>query len=169
VVRSQTIGRVCRLQLLLALASVVILGSKSLGTRDHILLSQIRDFLLRPLLRLAGLRWRYLTPPPHDWITSIVSRRIHRKNIRCPVSDIFEPHRKRLFLYCCIYSALHSNGYPSLAYVFVATEMCLPSRCPATCLRVTTFIPAGVSLMLEAKLNCIKSVLELKQGALVFH
>jgi hypothetical protein len=35
-------GWVCRLQMLLALASSVILGSESRGTRDHILLSQIR-------------------------------------------------------------------------------------------------------------------------------
>jgi hypothetical protein len=62
---SMTRGRVCRLQLLLALASEVILGSESHGTRDHILLSQIRDFPLRRLLRLAGLRWRYSTPPPY--------------------------------------------------------------------------------------------------------
>jgi hypothetical protein len=37
-------GRVCRLQLLLSLASAAILGSESLGTRDHVLLSQFRDF-----------------------------------------------------------------------------------------------------------------------------
>jgi hypothetical protein len=42
---SLTTGVVCRLQLLLALASAVILGSESPGTRDHTLLSQIRDFL----------------------------------------------------------------------------------------------------------------------------
>jgi hypothetical protein len=42
------------LQLLLALASAVILGSESLGTRDRILLSQIWDFPFRRLLRLAG-------------------------------------------------------------------------------------------------------------------
>jgi hypothetical protein len=41
---SLTRERVCRLQLLLVLASAVILGSESRGTRDHILLSQIRDF-----------------------------------------------------------------------------------------------------------------------------
>jgi hypothetical protein len=29
------------------------------------LLSQIRDIPFRRLLRLAGLRWRYSTPPPH--------------------------------------------------------------------------------------------------------
>jgi hypothetical protein len=36
-------GRVCRLQLLLVLASAVILGPESRGIHDHILLSQIRD------------------------------------------------------------------------------------------------------------------------------
>jgi hypothetical protein len=36
-------GWVCRLQLLLVLTSRVILRSESRGTRDHILLSQIRD------------------------------------------------------------------------------------------------------------------------------
>jgi hypothetical protein len=36
-------GRVCRLQLLLVLASAVIRGSESHGTHYHILLSQIRD------------------------------------------------------------------------------------------------------------------------------
>jgi hypothetical protein len=41
---SLTRGRVCRLQLLLALASAVIFGSESRRTRGHILLSQIRDF-----------------------------------------------------------------------------------------------------------------------------
>jgi hypothetical protein len=82
---------VCRLQLLLALSSAVILGSGSRGTHVHILLSQIRDspnleaqvsvkyipqeqdypvippdtgFPFCRLLGLAGLRWRYLTPPP---------------------------------------------------------------------------------------------------------
>jgi hypothetical protein len=62
---SQKRGRICRLQLLLAFASAVILGSESLGIRYHILLSQIRDFPFRRLLGLAGLRWRYSTPPPH--------------------------------------------------------------------------------------------------------
>jgi hypothetical protein len=42
---SLTRGGVCRLHLLLSLVSAVILGSESHGIRDHILLSQIRDFL----------------------------------------------------------------------------------------------------------------------------
>jgi hypothetical protein len=49
---------------LLALASAVFLGSESLGTCDRILLSQIWDFPFCRLLRLAGSRWRYSTPPP---------------------------------------------------------------------------------------------------------
>jgi hypothetical protein len=63
---SLTRGRVCRLQLLLALASADIFGSDSHGTRDHNLLSQIWDFPFRRLLRLAGLQWRYMTAPPHE-------------------------------------------------------------------------------------------------------
>jgi hypothetical protein len=62
---SLTRGRVCRLQLLLVLASAVIFGSESRRTRGHILLSQIRDFPFRRLLRLAGSWWRYSARPPH--------------------------------------------------------------------------------------------------------
>jgi hypothetical protein len=60
-----TRGRVCCLQLLMALARAVILGSESRGTRDHILLPQIWDFPFRRSLRPAGLRWRYSIPPSH--------------------------------------------------------------------------------------------------------
>jgi hypothetical protein len=62
---SLTKGRVCLLYMLLALASVVFLGFESLSTRNPILLSHIWDFPFRRLLRLAGSRWRYSTPPPH--------------------------------------------------------------------------------------------------------
>jgi hypothetical protein len=62
---SLTRGRVCLLYMLLALASAVFLESESLGTRDHILLYQISDFPFRRLLRLAGSRCRYSTPPSH--------------------------------------------------------------------------------------------------------
>jgi hypothetical protein len=44
VTSSLTGESVCYLQLLLVLASAVILGSESLGNHDHILLSHIRDF-----------------------------------------------------------------------------------------------------------------------------
>jgi hypothetical protein len=39
---------------MLALASEIIFAFESRGTRDHILLSQIRDSPFRRLLRLAG-------------------------------------------------------------------------------------------------------------------
>jgi hypothetical protein len=39
-----------------------------LGLVTVILLSQIWDFPFRRLLRLAGSRWRYSTPPPHGWL-----------------------------------------------------------------------------------------------------
>jgi hypothetical protein len=58
-----TRGRVCRLH-------AVILGSESRGTRDHILLSQIRNFHFRRLLRLAGSRWRYSSRPPRGILSS---------------------------------------------------------------------------------------------------
>jgi hypothetical protein len=69
---SLTRGRASRVQLLLVLASAVILESVSLGTQDHIVLSQIRDFPFCHLLRLVGLRWRYLTPPSHELYSSWV-------------------------------------------------------------------------------------------------
>jgi hypothetical protein len=56
---SLTRGWVCLLYMLLALASAVFLDSESLGTRVHILLSQIWDFPFRRLLRLAGSQCRY--------------------------------------------------------------------------------------------------------------
>jgi hypothetical protein len=87
---SLTRGWVWRLQLLLALASVVIPESESRGTHDHILLSQLETpptwcarpthiyipkeqgapvippgigFPIRRLLRIIGLRWRYSNLP----------------------------------------------------------------------------------------------------------
>jgi hypothetical protein len=54
---SLTRGRVCLLYMLLVRASAVFLGSESLGTRYHNLLSQIWDFSFRRILRLAGSRF----------------------------------------------------------------------------------------------------------------
>jgi hypothetical protein len=50
--------RVCRLQLLLVLASAVILEPESHGTHDHILLSQIQSqVMLQPTVQSASLSW----------------------------------------------------------------------------------------------------------------
>jgi hypothetical protein len=110
VTSSLTIGWVCRLKLLLALAWAVILGFKSRGLHDDILLSQIRDpqpagpgpsiyipqeyggpvippgtgIHFHRLLRLAGLRWNYSSPLPHDYITKSSLYRLgtgHTENI----------------------------------------------------------------------------------------
>jgi hypothetical protein len=61
---SLTRGRVCLLYMLLVLASVVCLGSESLGTRDHILLSQIWDLPPRrlQLTKVRGEPNRTLLP-----------------------------------------------------------------------------------------------------------
>jgi hypothetical protein len=86
---SLTRRRVCRLQLLLALARAVILGSiftvsdsrlpqpGERGLRVYILQEQGGTvippgigFHFRRLLRLAGLRWRYSTPSPHGPLSS---------------------------------------------------------------------------------------------------
>jgi hypothetical protein len=52
--------------------SAIFLWSEPLGSRDHILLSQIRDFPFRRLLRLARSRWRYSIPPPHGETVEIL-------------------------------------------------------------------------------------------------
>jgi hypothetical protein len=94
---SLTGGRVCRLQLLLPLASAVILWPEPLWTRDHILLSQIWGFPFRRLLRLAGSRWRYSTPPPRGYTPS---------RFLCPfITPRHGPHGRHclLFLRMCVY------------------------------------------------------------------
>jgi hypothetical protein len=60
---SLTRGRVCLLCMLLALASAVLLGSETLWSRDHILLSQFWDFPFCRLLRVAVSRWTYFDLP----------------------------------------------------------------------------------------------------------
>jgi hypothetical protein len=63
-------GWVCRLQLLLALANTVVLRSKSRGTHDHNLLSQIRDSSnledRSPYLYPPGTGWPSYTP--RHWV-----------------------------------------------------------------------------------------------------
>jgi hypothetical protein len=98
---SLTRGWVCRLQFMLALAIAVILGSESRRTRDHILLSQIRDFPFCRLLRLAGLRWRYSSPPPHRiWLNFRVRvtlrLAVYRQSVRLGAEPL-EIHGQNFF------------------------------------------------------------------------
>jgi hypothetical protein len=102
--RSLSRGQVCRLQLLLVLASAVILGSDSRGTRDHILLSQIRNFSFPCLLRLAGLRWRYWTPPPHGMLRVTLRLAGYLQSVRLGAKPL-ETHGQIFF------SQLNTCGY----------------------------------------------------------
>jgi hypothetical protein len=116
---SLTRGRVCRLQLLLVLASAVILGSESHGTRDHILLSQIPDFPFRRLLRLAELRWRFSIPPPHD-----IELSCNFVSLILLGTDHCRKHCFQQYLYCCV--LIHCCGD-----VFVC-DRCLETALHAT-------------------------------------
>jgi hypothetical protein len=106
VASSLTIGLVCKLMLLMFLASEVPLRSESGGTQDHILLVLSQFFWLpqlvepgpriyipqeqggpdippdtgfpfRRLLRLKGLRWRYSVPPPHGKFHGVSQSQSH--------------------------------------------------------------------------------------------
>jgi hypothetical protein len=88
---SLTRGWISRLQLLLVLASAVILRSESRGTHDHILLFQIRDFsnlegqvpvFISPRIRVARLYHQALGSLFVDSYDSqgyggVVRRRLH--------------------------------------------------------------------------------------------
>jgi hypothetical protein len=86
-------GRVCRLQLLLALAIAVILGSKSRGTHNHILPSQIRD---------SPRTWRARSPylySPGTWCSSYTPRHwvtfSSPPTTRRPTVELYEPASTR--------------------------------------------------------------------------
>jgi hypothetical protein len=92
-----------------------------LGTREHILLSQIWDFPFRRLLRLAGSRWRYSTPPP--LLTSprhIAPARITQKTSFSLLHVLSLPGKQRVrrafpikrLLYCHLFTRLlFGNGW----------------------------------------------------------
>jgi hypothetical protein len=113
---SLTRERVCRLQFLLVLASAVILGFESRETRDHILLSQIRDLPnlegQAPYLYAPGTGWpSYI---PRHWVpfsSPPTTRRataevFEQASTRCCSVIIYKitprrgPHRKQS-LHCC--------------------------------------------------------------------
>jgi hypothetical protein len=82
-------------------------------TRPYFTVSDLR-LPFRRLLRLAGLRWRYSTPPPH--------RILSCKWITCPFMTRCGPQTEHIFerFVCCnLRTPCHGNA-------------CLPNRCPAT-------------------------------------
>jgi hypothetical protein len=134
-----TKGRACLLCMLLALVSAVFLGSESLGSRDHILLSQFWDFSFRRLLRLAGSYRTLLittlhgpctentyhvtaTQPVH-WRAScclaVVATRTCRKNVTWPLPTVVWCHRGHkentapVLFAACVLRVLLSSGFTS--------------------------------------------------------
>jgi hypothetical protein len=126
--------------MLLALASAVSLGPESLGTRDHILLSQIWDFPFRRLLLLAGSRWKYSTSPPLGYagffcsVWSVIFE--SRKTLKRLSFSLYNPSKrstqKTQSPYCwegLLIDPLLSNGRPIDPHVrfhgYIFTECCL--------------------------------------------
>jgi hypothetical protein len=157
---SLTRERVCRLQLLLALARAVILWSEPLWTRDHILLSQIWDFLFRRLLRLAGSRWRYSTPPPHGYLSLshtgyylnslpfITSTRPEQKSPPPRVPLLF--FMKAVALKQCLNSQAtvwFSKCYPLLRNVLCLATSYLATTCSLLFVVTRTWFPIRCSAM----------------------
>jgi hypothetical protein len=117
-------GRVCLLQLLLVFTSAVILGSESRGTRDHILLSQIRDCHHLegqvPVFISPGTGWPTYTP--RHWVPFPSP-----PAIRMATVEVFEPASPRgpllsIFLYTRIASArtTYKKQLPAIPLVFRA-------------------------------------------------
>jgi hypothetical protein len=108
---SLTRGFVCRLQLLLVLASAVILRSESHGTHDHILLSHIPDFP-----NLEGLVPIFISPRnrvtrlyPRQWVPFSSPPTTRRATV-----EVFEPFSTRditlrLLTYLLTYSLTKVN------------------------------------------------------------
>jgi hypothetical protein len=88
------------------LASAVIFGSESHGTRDHILLSQIRDFPFRRL-GLAGIRWRY-RPRLHTGMNYVSLYNLVRTGNRASTER---------FVCCIVRIRCHGNVLPQETYI----------------------------------------------------
>jgi hypothetical protein len=88
VTSSLTRGWVCRLQLLLAFATLVIFRSESHGTHDHMSLYQIRD------LPICRARSPYLYPPGTGWPGYIPRHRVPFSSPPTTLratAEVFEP------------------------------------------------------------------------------
>jgi hypothetical protein len=119
--------RVCRLQLLLVLASAVILGSESCGTREHILLPQIRDshdlegqvpVVILPRVPFAS------HPTTRRGMGRLFSTEL--------ITTLHGQNRKYLFQQypnCVFTDPLLRNGFSIVACMFISARTYLPSRC----------------------------------------
>jgi hypothetical protein len=118
-------GQVCCLQLLLVLASTVILGSGSRETHSHNLLSQIRAS--------PNLEGQVLISPGSGWPSYNPGHCDHQS--------------ERQFCWLSLYSLGmdHRQNIPSnnsSIVAFTATDMCLMCRCLAMATIIPSTIPA---------------------------
>jgi hypothetical protein len=148
-----------------------LLGSESLGAHYHILLSQIRDFLFRRLLRLAGSQWKYSTPPQHGFLfltcvrPSLCSlRAAPTENIASSIVECWFTAAEMWLTHRCVAMSMTLTTETSLLYffcVFVSAGICLLSRClamnysdfPASCHNFGHFIFRGELHVINPNLN----------------
>jgi hypothetical protein len=136
-------GRCCRLQLLLALASTVVLRSEYGGTHNHISLSQTRDFP-----KLEGQVPVFISPPPETgwhsysprhWVPFSSPPTTRRATVKVfePATTQVTEHQFTSFLLLLPLREpnrtenIVSNNSPIVAWVSVGAETCLSSRCLA--------------------------------------
>jgi hypothetical protein len=120
---SLTRAEVCYLQLLLVLASAVSLGSESRGTRDHILLSPIRNFPFRRLLRTRRATVEVFDPastrrfssqnPRNPLVMAVSYIASSRTAQRTPLPTVL------LVLHLCLLRPLPSNSLCILSHYLV--------------------------------------------------
>jgi hypothetical protein len=118
-------------------------GPSPLGLETIILLSHIWNFPFHRLLRLAGSRWRYSTPPPHGYPNELTNE----------PSFITQDEPKRdhhLEYFVCYYLCFVRSYETCLATCYSATEVLplltrLPNRCLAMVIFVTVWSPTCVS------------------------
>jgi hypothetical protein len=143
VTSSLTRGWVCRLQFMLVLASSVILGSKSRGPHDHILLSQIRDSpawkTRSPCLYTPGTGWPSYTSRHWDPVSS-------PPTTRRATMEIFEPASNGFFLCGLCADSVKSRlpKIPVFAWLFATAITCLLRRFLAMDIFSRSAIPAFI-------------------------
>jgi hypothetical protein len=151
---SLTRGRVCRLKLLLVLASAVILRSESRGTRDHILLSQIRCSPNLegqvPHLYPIGTGWPSCNP--RHWVTFSSPPMTRRATV-----ELFEPTSKRGL---STESESESHCYWRIVSLFVLVSSPVRGSWPdiSYCLTVTVLSLGGRPLWREGGSICCQSL-----------
>jgi hypothetical protein len=76
-----------------------------------------------------------------------------------------EPHRKHLFLYCCIYSALHCNGScPIFSCVFVAMYCFRLYPATGCCLAVGRYVTVCIYIRTYYMYACMNPVSSMSEG-----